>query len=177
MACPVCGLEVCNDILEAAVAAGLHAEEAGKGTPMISNVDLYMTEDRSAVVGADDPKARFLLINAGREVHANELDLFAPGASGMVQAFLDEQSGESADEEDEVTTKRRGRGRQTSPADAGAEDASRKGAPEAPKQPEGENLDDANLAELQAVATERGVSFEDDDDEDTLRLRLAEASK
>lgn len=145
---------------------------------MISTVDLYMTADRDAVVGAGDPKARFLLLNAGREVHANELDLFTPGAGALAQAFLDEQNGGDAEAEDEVSTRRRGRGRQTSPAAAGAEDASRKAAP-APQEPpappaEGENLDEMNLAELQAVATERGVEFAEDDDEDVLRMRLGE---
>lgn len=143
---------------------------------MISTVDLYMTADRDAVVGVDDPRARYLLLNAGREVHANELDLFTPGAGALAQAFLDEQSGGDAEAEDEVTTRRRGRpARQTSPADAGADDKSRKAAPEVKEAaPEPENLDDANLAELQAIATERGVSFEDDDDEDVLRMRLSE---
>lgn len=155
---------------------------------MKTNVALYLTLDKGDVVAEGDPRAAFLLTRGKRDISVAELrqiggQELVDKVRALAAASPDDEDVENHDGEFNIAQpRRRGRGgRQTSPADAGAESKPKQPAaepePETPPQEppaEPEDLSDKNLAELRAIAMEREVAFDEDDDEDVLRLRLAD---
>lgn len=89
---------------------------------MKSKVDLYLNDSRTKVVTEDDPEARFLLVNAGREIPDGEIVALGEGLLSQARDLSsgpEEKAAEAPPENkavDRAPNKRAGRSRANKPA-------------------------------------------------------------
>lgn len=144
---------------------------------MKSSTAIYYNADKSKLVAEGDPEAAFLVVSAGRDLPVAELKAMGVDVDEFrkVATTAPDDEGESTEEDEAPAPKRTSR-----PARSGAADKERQAPAEVKTDgdaAEDENLDDKNLAELRAIATEREVEVADDDDEDAIRVKLLDAAK